>query len=70
MSKLRVAVATGFAASALLLIPAASASAQEPRVTPLDCTPAPVNSSGKAGGNVTTDGRATALCNPHRHLRF
>ena len=47
MSKLRVAVATGFAASALLLIPGGTASAHVHGITPLLCTPAPDN----AGAN-------------------
>jgi hypothetical protein len=47
MSKFRLAVCAGFAASALLLIPAASASAHVHGVTPLGCTAAPLN----AGGN-------------------
>jgi hypothetical protein len=51
MSKFQMAVATGFAASALLLIPA-SASAHVHGVTPLNCTDAPVNSDGSAGANV------------------
>jgi hypothetical protein len=37
MSKFRLAVCTGFAASALLLIPAGSASAHVHRITPLNC---------------------------------
>ena len=37
MSKFRLAVCTGFAASALLLIPAGSASAHVHRITPLLC---------------------------------
>ena len=51
MSKFRVAVATGFAASALLLMPAGTASAHVHRVTPLNCTPAPASSDGNAGAN-------------------
>ncbi len=49
MSKLRLAVCTGFAASALLLIPAGSASAHVHGITPLLCTDAPANSGGAAG---------------------
>ena len=41
MSKFRLAVCTGFAASALLLIPAGSASAHVHGISPLECTPAP-----------------------------
>src|SRR5215211_2185025 len=52
MSKFRLAVCTGFAASALLLIPAGSASAHVHGITPLRCTDAPVNSGGAAGANV------------------
>jgi len=37
MSKFRLAVCTGFAASALLLIPAGSASAHVHLITPLNC---------------------------------
>jgi hypothetical protein len=48
MSKLRVAVATGFAATALLLMPVGGASAHVHRVTPLNCTPA----SDEAGADV------------------
>jgi hypothetical protein len=48
MSKFRMAVATGFAASALLLMPAGTASAHVHRVTPLNCTPA----SDNAGADV------------------
>ena len=51
MSKFRVAVASGFAASALLLIPAGTASAHVHGVTPLRCTPAVVNSDNNAGAN-------------------
>jgi len=39
MSKFRLAVGTGFAASALLLIPAGSASAHVHGITPLFCIP-------------------------------
>jgi hypothetical protein len=49
MSKLRVVVATAFAASALVLIPAGGASAHVHGITPLRCTPAPDN----AGANQT-----------------
>jgi hypothetical protein len=41
VSKFRLAVCTGFAASALLLIPAGSASAHVHGISPLECTPAP-----------------------------
>jgi hypothetical protein len=51
MSKFRVALATGFAASALILIPAGTASAHVHGITPLRCTPAPVN----AGANQVDD---------------
>jgi hypothetical protein len=56
MSKFRLAVCTGFAASALLLIPPASASAHVHGVTPLRCTPAPLN----AGGNQIIQTPASA----------
>ena len=49
MSKLRVAVATGFAAPALVLIPVGTASAHVHGITPLNCTSAPAN----AGANQT-----------------
>ena len=49
MSKLRMVVATAFAASALVLIPAGGASAHVHGITPLRCTPAPDN----AGANQT-----------------
>lgn len=51
MSKFRVALATGFAASALVLIPAGAASAHVHGITPLLCTPAPDN----AGANQTEE---------------
>jgi hypothetical protein len=46
-----MAVCTGFAASALLLIPTASASAHVHNITPLECTPAIENSPETIGGN-------------------
>ena len=49
MSKLRLAVCTGFAASALLLIPAGSASAHVHGITPLRCTPANDNAGAIQG---------------------
>jgi hypothetical protein len=58
MSKLRVVVATAFAASALVLIPAGGASAHVHGITPLRCTPAPDN----AGANQT-DGTPAAAAN-------
>jgi hypothetical protein len=51
MSKFRLAVCTGFAASALLLIPAGSASAHVHGITPLECTAAIDNSPETIGGN-------------------
>ena len=56
MSKFRVALATGFAASALLLIPAGTASAHVHGITPLTCTPAP----GNAGANQVDETPAAA----------
>ena len=56
MSKLRVAVATVFAASALLLIPVGTASAHVHGITPLNCTSAPEN----AGANQTEETPASA----------
>jgi len=56
MSKLRVLVATGLTATALVLIPAASASAHVHGITPLRCTPAPAN----AGANQTNETPASA----------
>ncbi len=55
MSKFRVAVATGIAASALVLIPAGTASAHVHGITPLRCTPAPDN----AGANQTDETAAS-----------
>lgn len=52
MSKLRVAVVTGFAAAALGIIPAGTAAAHVHGITPLECTPAPTN----AGGNEAVTG--------------
>ena len=46
MSKFRVALATGFAASALILIPAGTASAHVHLITPLNCTEAASNAGG------------------------
>jgi hypothetical protein len=57
MSKFRLAVCTGFAASALLLIPAGSASAHVHGITPLGCTSAPLN----AGGNEIIQTEASAV---------
>jgi hypothetical protein len=48
MSKFRLAVAAGCAASAIL-IPAGTAYAHVHGVTPLNCTEAPTNSGGNAG---------------------
>ena len=57
MSKFRLAVCTGFAASALLLIPAGSASAHVHGVTPLPCIEQePLN----AGGNQINQTPASA----------
>ena len=55
MSKFRMAVATGFAASALLLIPAGTASAHVHRVTPLNCTPASDNAGADVAFEVAAD---------------
>jgi hypothetical protein len=60
MSKFRLAVCTGFAASALLLIPAGSASAHVHGITPLECTPAFVNSPETIGGNQINQTPASA----------
>ena len=49
MFRLRVLIGSGLAASALVLVPVASASAHVHGITPLRCTPAPDN----AGGNQT-----------------
>ena len=57
MSKLRLAVCTGFAASALLLIPAGSASAHVHGITPLRCTPADAN-AGAVQGVANADAEA------------
>jgi hypothetical protein len=46
MPKFRLAVCTGVAASALLLIPAGSASAHVHGITPLECTAAPTDIAG------------------------
>jgi hypothetical protein len=56
MTKLRVLIVTGLTASALVLIPATSASAHVHGITPLRCTPAPAN----AGANQTNDTPASA----------
>lgn len=56
MKELRVLVGAGLAASALVLIPSTSASAHVHGITPLRCTPAPVN----AGANQTDDTPAAA----------
>jgi len=55
MPKFRVAVGTGLAASALVLIPAGTAFAHVHGVTPLNCTVAPTNSDGNAGANKGTE---------------
>ena len=47
MSKLRVALATGLAGAALVIIPAGTATAHVHGINPLECTPAPSN----AGAN-------------------
>jgi len=54
--KFRVALATGFAASALVIIPSGTASAHVHGITPLRCTPAPEN----AGANQTEEPPASA----------
>ena len=56
MSHLRILVGTGIAASALVLVPASSASAHVHGITPLRCTPAPAN----AGANQTDGTPASA----------
>jgi hypothetical protein len=56
MSHLRTLVCTGAAVSALVLLPAGTASAHVHGVTPLRCTPAPAN----AGANQTNDTPASA----------
>lgn len=56
MSHLRILVATGAAASALVLLPTSAASAHVHGVTPLRCTPAPAN----AGANQTNGTPASA----------
>jgi hypothetical protein len=53
MSKFRLAVCTGFAASALLLIPAGSASAHVHRITPLLCIPQVPDNAGADQTDVT-----------------
>jgi hypothetical protein len=50
MSKFRLAVCAGFAASALLLIPTGSASAHVHGISPLECTPAPEAIAGAVQG--------------------
>jgi len=60
MSKFRMAVGTGFAATALLLIPAGSASAHVHGISPLECTPAPLNSGDNAGAFQGVDQAADA----------
>jgi len=57
MSKFRLAVCTGFAASALLLIPAGSASAHVHRITPLNCIE---QEPDDAGANETNETPASA----------
>ena len=49
MSKLRAAVATGFAAAALAIIPAGTAGAHVHGISPLECTPAVTDQSTPAG---------------------
>ena len=56
MQKIRFVAGTVVAAAALVLIPAASASAHVHGVTPLLCTPAPAN----AGANQTNETPASA----------
>jgi hypothetical protein len=56
MSRLRMLVGTGIAASALVLIPTSAASAHVHGITPLRCTPAPAN----AGANQTDGTPASA----------
>jgi hypothetical protein len=56
MSSLRIILGSGIAASALLLLPAGTASAHVHLITPLRCTPAPAN----AGGDQTNDTPAAA----------
>ena len=56
MQKIRLVAGTVVAAAALVLIPAASASAHVHGVTPLLCTPAPAN----AGANQTNETPASA----------
>jgi hypothetical protein len=53
MSKFRVALATGFAASALILIPAGSASAHVHLITPLLCITVESENSGADKVNET-----------------
>ena len=57
MSKLRAAVATGFAAAALVIIPAGAAGAHVHGITPLECTPAPFTTTAGAiqGVNQAAD---------------
>jgi len=56
MQKIRLVAGTVVAAAALVLIPAASASAHVHGVTPLLCTPAPAN----AGANQANETPASA----------
>ena len=56
MSRLRMLIGTGIAASALVLVPTSAASAHVHGITPLRCTPAPAN----AGANQTDGTPASA----------
>ena len=56
MPKIRLMVGSVITAAALVLIPAASASAHVHGITPLRCTPAPAN----AGANQTDETPASA----------
>lgn len=60
MSTFRTVVAAGLVGGALMLVPAASASAHVHRITPLRCTPAPAN----AGANQTNVTPAAAPGGP------
>jgi hypothetical protein len=53
MSKFRVALATGFAASALILIPAGTASAHVHAITPLNCIEQEASNAGADQVDVT-----------------
>jgi len=56
MSTLRLTAGATLAAAALVIVPAASASAHVHGITPLRCTPAPAN----AGANQTNETPAAA----------